>query len=62
MFVYGNCVPTANSSGVHFSEVPGDCESSPESNSPDMLALCETNLDDSFDFSNVSVRGYLSLI
>ena len=27
-----------------------------------MLALCETNLDDSFDFSNISVRGYLSLI
>ena len=34
-----------------------DCESFLESNSPDILALCETNLDDNF-----SVRGYLLLI
>ena len=39
-----------------------DCESFPESNSPDILALCETNLDDSIDSGNFSVRGYLSLI
>ena len=39
-----------------------DCESSLESNSPDTLALCETNLDDSIDSGNFSVRGYLPLI
>ena len=39
-----------------------DCESFLESNSPDMLVLCETNLDDSTDSGNFSVRGYLSLI
>ena len=39
-----------------------DCESSLESNSPDILALCETNLDDSIDSGNLSVRGYLPLI
>ena len=33
-----------------------------ESNSPDILALCETNLDDSIDYGNFSVRGYLPLI
>ena len=33
-----------------------------ESNSPDVLALCETNLDDSIDSGNFSVRGYLPLI
>ena len=36
-----------------------DCESFLESNSPDILALCETNLDDSVDSGNFSVRGYL---
>ena len=39
-----------------------DCESFLESNSPGILALCETNLDDSIDFGNFSVRGYLPLI
>ena len=38
-----------------------DCESFLESNSPDILALCETNLDDSIDSGNFSVRGYLPL-
>ena len=33
-----------------------DCESFLESNSPDILALCETNLDDSIDSGNFSVR------
>ena len=33
-----------------------------ESNSPDILALCETNLDDFIDSGNFSVRGYLPLI
>ena len=39
-----------------------DCESFLKSNSPDILALCETNLDYSIDSGNFSVRGYLSLI
>ena len=39
-----------------------DCKSFLESNSPDILALCETNMDDSIDSSNFSVRGYLPLI
>ena len=33
-----------------------------ESNSPDILALRETNLDDLIDFGNFSARGYLPLI
>ena len=39
-----------------------DSESFLESNSPDILALCETNLDDSINSGNFSVRGYLPLI
>ena len=39
-----------------------ECESFLESNSPDILALCQTNLDDSSDSGNFSVRGYLPLI
>ena len=39
-----------------------DCKSFLESNSSDILALCETNLDDSIDSGNLSVRGYLPLI
>ena len=39
-----------------------DCESFLESNSPGILALCETNLDDSIDSGNFSVTGYLPLI
>ena len=39
-----------------------DCESFLESNSPDILDLCETNLDDSIDSGNFSVGGYLPLI
>ena len=31
-------------------------------NSPDILALCETNLDDSIDSGNFSARDYLALI
>ena len=37
-------------------------ESFLEWNSPDIHALCETNLDDSIDYGNFSGRGYLSLI
>ena len=39
-----------------------DCVSIPESNSPDILAFCETNLDDAIDSGNLSVRGNLPLI
>ena len=39
-----------------------DCKFFLESNSPDILALCETNLDDSIDSVNFSVRGHLPLI
>ena len=39
-----------------------DWESFPEYNSLDILALCETNLDDSVDSANFSVRYYLPLI
>ena len=38
------------------------CESSIELNAPDILTLCETNLDDSIDSGNFSVTGYLPLI
>ena len=41
----------------------GYCESFLESNSPDILTLCETHLDGSINSGNFSVRvGYLSLI
>ena len=50
----------ANIRGLHSNFV--DCESFLESNSPDILALCVTNLDDSIDSGNFSVRGYLPLI
>ena len=46
--------------GLHSNFV--DFESSLESNSPDIFALCETNLDGSIDSGNFSVRGYLPLI
>ena len=57
-----------NSLKLSFTNIRGlrsnfvDCESFLESNSPDILALCETNLDDSIDSGNFSVRGYLRLI
>ena len=35
-----------------------DCKSFLESNSPDILALCETKLDDSIDSGNFSVGDY----
>ena len=49
-----------NIRGLHSNFV--DCEYFFESNSPDILALCETNLDDSIDSGNFSVRGYLPII
>ena len=57
-----------NSLKLSFTNIRGlrsnfvDCESFLESNSPDILALCEANLDDLTDSGNFSVRGYLSLI
>ena len=39
-----------------------DCESFLESNSPDILALWETNLNDSIEPGNFSVSGFLPLI
>ena len=57
-----------NSLMLSFTNIQGlrssivDCKSFLESNSPDILALCETNLDDSIDSGNFSMRGYLCLI
>ena len=53
-----------NSLKVSFTNIWGFCccKSFLESNSPDILALCETNLDDSIDSGNFLVRGYLPLI
>ena len=39
-----------------------ECESSLESNSLDILAVFETDLEDSIDSGNFAVRGYLPLI
>ena len=39
-----------------------ECKSFLESNSPDILALFETNLNESIDSCNFSVRGYLPII
>ena len=46
--------------GLHSNFV--DSEYFLESNSPDILALCETNLGDSIHSGNFSVKGYLPLI
>ena len=57
-----------NSLNLSFTNIPHlhssfvDCESFLESNSPDILALCGTNLDGSIDSGNFSVRDYLLLI
>ena len=57
-----------NSLKLSFTNIRGlrlnffEYESSLESNSSDILALCETNLDDSIDSGNFSVRGYFPLI
>ena len=39
-----------------------ECESFLESNSPDILALFERNLDNSVDSGNLCVKSYLPLI
>ena len=57
-----------NSLKLSFTNIPGlhlnfvDCGSFLESNSPDILALCETNLGGSIDSGNFSLTGYLPLI
>ena len=57
-----------NSLKLSFTNIRGlrsnfvDCESFLECNSPDILALCEANLDNSIDSSNLYVRDYLPLI
>ena len=57
-----------NSLTLSFTNIQGrrsnfvDCESFLESNSPDILALCETNQDNSTDSGNFFVRGCLPLI
>ena len=57
-----------NSLKLNFTNIRGLCsnfvdyEYFLESNSPDILALCETNLDESIDSGNFSVRGYFPLI
>ena len=57
-----------NSLKLNFANIRGlrsnfvDCESFLESDSPDILALCDTNLDDSIDSGILSMRGYLPLI
>ena len=57
-----------NSLKLSFTNIQGlhsnflDCESFLESNSPDILPLCEANLDDSIYSCNFSVRFHLLLI
>ena len=57
-----------NSLKLSFTNIRGhrsnfvDRESFLESNFPVILALCESNLDDSIDSGNFSVRGYLPLL
>ena len=46
--------------GLHSNFV--DCQSFLESNSLDILALCETDLNDPNDSGNFAARGYLSLL
>ena len=61
-------IESRNSVKLSFTNIPGlhlnfvKCEFFLESNSPDILPLCETNLDDSIDSGNLSVTGYLSSI
>ena len=57
-----------NSLKLSFTDIWGlcsdsvDCESFLESNSPDILLLCQKNLNDWIDSGNFSVRDYLPLI
>ena len=57
-----------NSLKLSFTNIRGpyssfvDCKSFLESSSPDILSLCQTNLDDSIDSGNFSMGDYLPLI
>ena len=57
-----------NSAELCFTNIRGlcsnfvECESFLESNCLDILALCETSLDDTIDSGNFSMTGYLPLI
>ena len=57
-----------NSLKLNFTNIRGlcsnivECESFLESNSPDILDVCDTNLDDSIDFGIFSMTSYLPLI
>ena len=57
-----------NSLKLSFTSIQGlcsnfvDCKSFLESNSPDILAQCQTNLDNSIDSGNLSMRDYRPLI
>ena len=57
-----------NSLKLNFTNIQGlcssfvDCSSFVEPNPPKILALCETNVDNSIHPGNFSVRGYLLLI
>ena len=46
----------------HISQFYGNCQTLLESNSPDILAIRQTNLDGSVDTGIFSVIGYLPLI
>ena len=59
-----NNFESRNSQKISFTNIQGlrffvECESFLKSNSPDILALCETNLDDSIDSGNFSVTSHL---
>ena len=57
-----------NSVNLSFTNIRGlrsnfvECESFLELNSPDILALCETNLDELTNSGNFPVTGFLPLI
>ena len=59
---------TYTSPNLSFTNITGlgsnfvECESFFETNSPDIIALCNTNLDDPIDCGNFSVRVYLPII
>ena len=65
--MHGNVSELHNSLKLSCTNIQGlcsnfvDCESLLELNSPNILALCETNLDDSINSGNFSARGYLPL-
>ena len=57
---YSDIETLTNIQGLHFNF--NRYESFLELNSPDILALCGTNFDDTIDSSNFSVKNYLPFI